>query len=122
MAKKLTFGSGVLFKNKGKLDKLDFGTARSPKAYDNAPDMTGTLGFTKTEANALMQYLKRAFENASEDAYGKVNVAFAATIRDSAKAGHYLSAWCSEPYEAKPKQEAPQAVSKAPNLDDEIPF
>ena len=122
MAKNPTFGSGVLFRNKGKLDKLNFEAARSAKAYDNAPDLTGTLGFTKSEANALMQYLKRAFENGNEDSYGKVNVGFAATIRDSAKAGDYLSAWCSEPYEAKPKAEAPQAVSKAPDLDDVIPF
>ena len=122
MAKNPTFGSGVLFRNKGKLDKLNFQSARSPKAYDNAPDMTGTLGFTKAEANALMQYLKRAFENANEDSYGKVNVGFAATLRDSAKAGEYLSAWCSEPYEAKPKQEAPKAVSQVPDLDDDIPF
>ena len=70
MAKNPTFGSGVLFRNKGKLDKLNFEAARSPKAYDNAPDLTGKLGFTKAEANALMQYLKRAFENANEDSYG----------------------------------------------------
>ena len=122
MAKKPTFGTGVLFRNKGKLDKLNFQYVRSPKAYDNAPDMTGTIGFTKSEANALMQYLKRAFENGNENSYGQVNVGFAATIRDSAKAGDYLSAWCSEPYEAEPKAEAPQAVSKAPDLDDDIPF
>jgi hypothetical protein len=122
MAKNPTFGSGVLFRNKGKLDKLNFEAARSPKAYDNAPDLTGKLGFTKAEANALMQYLKRAFENANEDSYGKVSIGFAATIRTSAKAGEYLSAWCSEPYE-KPRPElSPSPADKIPDLDNEIPF
>lgn len=122
MAKKPTFGSGVLFRNKKKLDQLSITKTTSSEAFENSPDLTGTLEFTKSEANALMQFLKAEFGAGKENNYGKIQVGFAATIRNSDKAGDYLSTWCSEPYKAEPKQEAPQAVSKAPDLDDDIPF
>ena len=122
MAKKSGFGNGVLFRNKKKLDQLNFNRSANPAAYENAPDLTGNLRFTTAVANALMQYLKAAFEAGREDAYGKVIIGFAANIKSSAKAGDYISAWCSEPYDPKPEQEPAPVANKTPDLDDAIPF
>lgn len=123
MAKNPTFGSGVLFRNKNKLDQLSLTKTTGPKAFENAPDLTGNLGFTKSEANALIQFLKAGFEAGKEDSYGKILVGFAARIRNSEKAGDYLSAWCSEPYTPKPETiSEPRSQVPSQALDDEIPF
>ena len=123
MAKKPTFGSGVLFRNKKKLDRLSITKTTGSEAFENSPDLTGTLEFTKSEANALMQFLKAEFGAGKENSYGKIQVGFAATIRNSDRAGDYISAWCSEPYTPKP-QTISEPRSQAPSqaLDDEIPF
>lgn len=126
MSKNPKFGSGVLFRNKNKLDQLSLTKTESSQAYENAPDLTGNLGFTKSEANALMKFLKAGFEAGKENSYGQIIIGFAATIREHAK-GDYISVWCSEPYTAKPQtisEPRSQAPSQAPSqaLDDEIPF
>ena len=118
---KQQLGGGAIFRNQRKVEKLTLAANYIPNSHQNAPELSGDVGFTKAAVQMLVaQFKEHKTEVSPVTNQHEAKLEIAARIKTQ-KDGvtPYLSVWFSPPYE-QPAELKAAPVSN--DLDDDIPF